>query len=134
MAENVSKQITFRGKSLKELQEMSIIDFAKLCTSRARRTLLSTGFDKRIYKKIDALKKNPRAKPIRTHRRDLVVIPAMIGIKFAVHKGKEFESVDITLKMLGHYLGEFALTRKRLQHGKAGIGATKSSTAVTARG
>ena len=58
----------------------------------------------------------------------------MVGARFAIHKGKEYENVEITLKMLGHYLGEFALTRKKLQHGKAGIGATKSSTAVTARG
>ena len=58
----------------------------------------------------------------------------MIGLKFGVHNGKEFQIVQITEKMLGHYLGELALTRKRLMHGKAGIGATKSSTAITARG
>lgn len=130
----ITKEITFRGKGLNELSAMSIQDFAKLCTSRARRTLLKNGVDKKILKKIEAQKKSPKSKPIRTHRRDLVVIPAMIGARIAIHKGKEFENVEITTKMLGHYLGEFALTRKRLSHGKAGIGATKSSTAVTARG
>ena len=127
------REITFRGKTIKELQGMSLEEFAKLCTSRARRTLLKT-FDKKILKKVEAFKKNPKAKPIRTHRRDLVVVPAMVGVTFAIHKGKEFERVDINERMLGHYLGEYALTRKRLQHGKAGIGATKSSSAVTARG
>ncbi len=129
-----TKQLKFRGKTTKELLELSVQEFAKLCTSRTRRALLNNGFDKKILKKIEAYKKNPKAKPIKTHRRDLVVIPAMVGIKFAVHKGKEFETIDITQKMLGQYLGEFVLTRKRLMHGKAGIGATKSSTAVTARG
>jgi len=130
----IIKESSFRGKKLSELQAMSIAEFAKLCTSRVRKSLLKSGVDKRLLKKIEAYKKNPKAKAIRTHRRDWVVVPAMVGVKLAIHKGKEFESVEITLKMLGHYLGEFALTRKKLQHGKAGIGATKSSTAVTARG
>ena len=130
----VTKELTFRGKKIPELQALSLEEFGKLCTSRARRSLKKTGFDKKILKKVENFKKNAKAKPIRTHRRDLVIIPAMIGSSFAVHKGKEFERVDISIKMLGHFLGEYALTRKRLSHGKAGIGATKSSTAITARG
>jgi len=130
----IMKEITFRGKTVKELQELSLEEFSKLCPSRTRRAIKKHGIDKKILKKVENFKRNPKAKPIRTHRRDLVVVPQMIGASFAVHKGKEFERVDISAKMLGHYLGEFALTRKRLQHGKAGIGATKSSTAVTARG
>jgi len=130
----VTKEITFRGKVAKDLQALSIEEFSKLCTSRTRRALKKHGVDKKMLKKIEAFKRNPKAKPIRTHRRDLVVIPAMIGVSFGIHKGKEFERVDVSTRMLGHYLGEFALTRKRLQHGKAGIGATKSSTAITARG
>ncbi len=131
-----SKETTYRGKTVKELQAMTLEEFLPLCPSRTRRALKNSGIDKKIMKKVDAFKKvaGPKAKAIRTHRRDLVVIPAMIGVSFAVHKGKEFEKVDINEKMLGHYLGEFALTRKKLSHGKAGIGATKSSTAITARG
>jgi small subunit ribosomal protein S19 len=128
------KEFMFRGKALKDLQAMSLEEFSKLCPSRARRALKKHGADKKILKKVEAFKRNPKSKPIRTHRRDLVVVPAMVGASFAVHKGKEFERVDVNEKMLGHYLGEFALTRKKLQHGKAGIGATKSSTAITARG
>jgi len=130
----ITKEVTFKGKTVPELQALSIEEFAKLCTSRARRTLKKQGVNKKILKKVEAFKRNPKAKPIRTHGRDIVVVPAMIGASFAVHKGKEFERVDINERMLGHYLGEYALTRKRLQHGKAGIGATKSSSAVTARG
>lgn len=128
----VKKEFTFKGKTVPELQEMSIEDFSKLCNSRIRRTL-SKGFDSHILKKITKAKGNEKAKPIRTHSRDLIIIPAMIGIRFAVYRGNSFELLDITEKMLGHYIGEFVFTRKRLQHGKAGIGATKSSTAITAR-
>ena len=130
----VMKEFNFRGQTVEQLQALSLEDFAKLCTSRTRRALLKHGVDKKMLKRIEAFKRNPKAKAIRTHRRDLVVIPAMVGVSFAVHKGKEFEKVDVNTRMLGQYLGEFALTRKRLMHGKAGIGATKSSTAVTARG
>ncbi len=112
---------------------MSIDEFSKLCKSRPRRSLVK-GIDKKFMKKVEANKKNSKAKPVKTHRRDIVVIPAMVGAKVSIHKGNGYENIDITEKMLGHYLGEFALTRKKLQHGKAGIGSTKSSSAVTARG
>jgi len=126
------KDFTFRGKSLEELGPLSLEEFGKLCTSRARRAL-SKGFDRHLLKKIAKAQKSGSDKPIRTHKRDTIVIPQMVGLVFAVHKGSVFERVEIKPGMLGHYLGEFALTRKRLVHGKAGIGATKSSTAISAR-
>ena len=132
MCKMVVKEFNFRGKKLEELRAMSLEEFAKLCNSRPRRALLD-GFDKKLIAKMEKTRGNPKAKPVRTHKRDLVVIPAMVGIKMAVHRGNSFDQVDVTEKMLGHYIGEFVLTRKKLQHGKAGIGATKSSTAITAR-
>jgi len=128
----VKKEYTYRGKTVEEISQMSTEDFAKLCPSRTKRAL-QNGFDKQLLKKVLAAKNNPKAKPVKTHRRDTVVIPAMIGVRMAIYKGNTFELIDITDKMVGHYLGEFVLTRKRLQHGKAGIGSTKSSTAITAR-
>ena len=125
----VKKDFSFKGKTLQELKEMSIEQFAKLCNSRAKRSL-QRGFDKHMLKKISKAKSE---KPIKTHKRDIVVIPLMVGLMFAVHKGNSFETIEIKPQMLGHYLGEFALTRKRLIHGKAGIGATRSSTAISAR-
>lgn len=131
------KEFSYRGKSLEELKEMGIPDFAKLVKARARRSLLR-GIDKKLEKKIGkalaSKEKGKEPKPIRTHLRDAIVIPKMIGLKFAVYKGNAFETIEITPPMLGHYFGEYALTRKKLVHGKAGIGATKSSTAITARG
>ena len=126
------KEYTYRGKTLVELQAMSVEAFAELCDSRIRRSL-KKGYNKKILADVEKKKGDVKAKPIRTHDRDLIVIPAMVGATFAVYRGNSFERVDIVEKMLGHYLGEFVFTRKRLQHGKAGIGATKSSTAITSR-
>ncbi len=131
------KEFTFRGKTMDELKKMSIEEFAKLCNARARRSL-QRGFNKTLEKNIeDAIKvggDGKKPKIVRTHLRDTVIIPKMVGLTFQVYKGKEWETRTIEQEMLGHYLGELALTRKRLVHGKAGIGATRSSTAITARG
>ncbi|MFH0954923.1 MAG: 30S ribosomal protein S19 [Candidatus Micrarchaeota archaeon] len=130
------KEFSFRGKSTDELSKLSLQEFAKLCRSRQRRSL-GRGFDKTVLKQLDGAiaKKNAgnEPKPVRTHRRNIVVIPKMIGLKFSIYKGNAFDTVDIKPEMLGHFLGEFSLTRKRMQHGKAGIGATRSSSAVTQR-
>ncbi|MCX8190376.1 MAG: ribosomal protein S19 family protein [Candidatus Diapherotrites archaeon] len=117
------------------MKNMTYQEFAALCNSRARRSLLRHGIDKGLEKRIlearKLIEKNVKdVKPIRTHRRDTIIVPQMLGLKFGVYNGKEFTVVEIVPEMLGHYLGEFALTRKRLKHGKAGIGATRSSTAI----
>ncbi|MEM0359790.1 MAG: 30S ribosomal protein S19 [Candidatus Diapherotrites archaeon] len=130
----VKASFTYKGKTLEELKKMSIEEFASLVPSRARRSLLR-GTNKLIHKKIDeAIKLKQTQKVIRTHDREAVVTPKMLGFKIGIHSGKEFQQVEIVPEMLGHKLGELALTRKRLKHGKAGVGATKSSTAITARG
>ena len=130
------KEFSFRGKGVAELQQMSIDEFAALCNSRARRTL-KRGYDKKLLKKIEkarqAEKQGKKPQAVRTHLRDAVIVPQMLGLLFAVHRGNTFEIVEIKPEMLGHYLGEMALTRKKLSHGKAGIGATRSSTAISAR-
>ena len=139
MAVMGKKDFTFRGKGIEELERMTIEEFARLCTSRARRTIKRTNVEmKKLLKKVakaqQALKAGKFPKPVRTHNRDMIVVPEMVGITMAVHNGKEFVNVEIREKMLGQFLGEFVLTRKKLTHGKAGIGATRSSTAITARG
>ncbi|MEM4598368.1 MAG: 30S ribosomal protein S19 [Candidatus Diapherotrites archaeon] len=131
----MEKTFTYRGKTIEEMKSMTYQEFAALCNSRARRSLLRHGIDKGLEKRIlearKLMEKNVKdIKPIRTHRRDTVVVPQMLGLKFGVYNGKEFTVVEVVPEMLGHYLGEFALTRKRLKHGKAGIGATRSSTAI----
>lgn len=124
---------TWRGKKIDEIKSMDISEFMTLVDSRARRSL-KRGFDKKLMQRIDKYTEKSQGgkyqKPIRTHLRDTIVIPKMLGITFSVYRGNKFEDVEIVSNMLGHYLGEFVLTRKRLQHGKAGIGATRSSTAL----
>ena len=130
------KTFTYRGKTLQELQSMSNEEVAKLMPSRQRKTILK-GFNKKVVKRIEnnkkilALGKIPKA--IRTHLRDFTIMPNMVGLQFGVHTGKEFFPVLINEEMIGHYLGEYALTRQRVRHGKAGIGATKSSTGIATR-
>ncbi len=120
----------FRGHTLEDLEKMSLEEFLKLVNSRAKRHLKRNKNDA-FYENLLKDKKNN--KPIRTHRRDIIIVPKMIGKTIFVYNGKEFLPVEITKEMLGHYLGEFSFTRKRIRHGKAGIGATKSSTAVSVR-
>ena len=134
------KEFTFRGKAIEELSKMSIEEFSRICTSRARRSLKRiSGLEpyKHFLKKVraakEAVKAGKQVKPVRTHSRDFIVVPEMVGVNLAIYKGNEFSQVEVKEKMLGHFLGEFVLTRKRLTHGKAGIGATRSSTAISER-
>ena len=80
---------------------------------------------------LEKLKKS--SKPVKTHLRDMIILPEMVDKRIQVHSGKEFILIQVTDEMLGHYLGEFVLTRKRVQHSAPGIGATKSSSAISVR-
>jgi small subunit ribosomal protein S19 len=126
------KKFTYRGYTLEELQKLPLDDFAKLLPSRQRRSLLRgfTTKQKKLIEKIRKARMSGKDAPIRTHCRDMVIIPEMVGLKFAVHNGKEFLVVEVKPEMIGHRLGEFALTRKRVIHGTPGIGATRSSMYV----
>lgn len=117
-------EFTYRGKTLEELQKMSLEEFSGLIPSRQRRAL-KTGLSEDHTKLLNKVKKN--APKIRTHLRDVVIVPEMIGKTIHVYGGKEYTPIEIMPEMIGHYLGEFVLTRKKVTHGAAGIGATRSS-------
>jgi small subunit ribosomal protein S19 len=131
MAKKISSKLpkrkgeyTYRGKSLDDLQKLSLEEFALLVPSRQRRTI-QRGFSEGHKKLMHKVKiKDPN---IRTHLRDMIVLPDMIGMKIAIHSGKEFTPIEIMPEMVGHYFGEFVLTRRKVSHGAAGIGATRSS-------
>lgn len=126
----MAKEFKWMGKTEEEIKKMDIQEFMKVTNSRARRSL-QRGIDdsqKVVLKKVQAGDKN-----IRTHCRNMVIVPAMVGNIIRVHQGKDFIPVTITAEMLGHYLGEFVMTRKPVTHSAAGIGATRSSKAVSAR-
>jgi small subunit ribosomal protein S19 len=124
-----SKEKFYRGHELEELKKMDIREFAKLVKARSRRFLLRNGADiEKFISKCD--KRNSKNKPIKTHDRELVIVPKMVGSAIQVHNGNGFVKVPIVSEMLGHRLGEFALTRRIAKHTSAGVGATKSSQAL----
>lgn len=128
----------YRGRTLQELQEMSMDDFIKLLPSRRRRSLLRVPPEER-RKLMMKLRKAKKAmaigtvKIVRTHCRDSIILPEMVGITIFVHNGKDFVPVEITPQKIGHLLGEFAITNKRVAHGSPGIGASRSSMYVPLR-
>jgi small subunit ribosomal protein S19 len=126
-------EFTYRGHTLDELQDMSLEDVAELLPARQRRTIergLSVEKEKLLEDAREADPEETASNPLRTHLRDMPVLPEMVGLTFAVHKGDGFERVEVEPEMLGHYLGEFQLTRTSVEHGQAGIGATRSSKFV----
>jgi len=133
----VPREFTYRGYTLDELRQMSMDQFIKLLPSRMRRSLMRglNHAQLRLLEKVreanEMLKRGEKPKkPIKTHARDMVILPEMVGLTIHVYNGKEFVPVEIKPEMIGHRLGEFAITCKQVKHGKAGVGATRSSMYV----
>lgn len=126
------KEFTFRGKTIEELKKLDTREFAKFLKSRQRRAVLRQ-FDTIEKFVIRCEKKQRQGKQIRTHLRHLVVVPRMIDLTICIHNGKQYNQVKIIPEMLGHRLGEFSVTRAKVQHGAAGIGATRSSAALSVK-
>jgi len=128
----MAKEFIYRGKSIEEMKKLDVREFAKLLSSRKKRSVL------RQSEKIEAfiktcMEKIGKNKKIRTHSRWIIIVPQMIGLTINIHDGKEFHPVQINQEMLGHYLGEFVLTRKKVEHSAPGIGATRSSAALSVK-
>jgi small subunit ribosomal protein S19 len=126
MVEIQKKQFIYRGKSVDELKELDVREFAKYLPSRQKRSVLRNfqiieDFIKRCKEKLEKNKK------IRTHQRDIIIVPQMVGMNIQVHNGRNFNPVLIEPEMLGHRLGEMSGTRSKVAHSKAGVGATKGS-------
>lgn len=119
-------EYTYRGKTIAELQALSIDEFAELLPSRERRTI-KRGFTD-VQKK--ALADLREGKKVRTHTRGMIILPEMVGKTISVYDGKKFVEIEIQPEMVAHRFGEFAPTRSRVSHGSAGVGATRSSKFV----
>jgi small subunit ribosomal protein S19 len=129
------KEFIYRGQTLNELESMSMDEFIRILPSRQRRSL-QRGLTREqrvllenVRKAKEALEEDQKV-VVKTHVRDMVILPEMIGVTFLVHNGKEFTSVEIIPEMIGHYLGEFAITNRPVKHGSPGIGASRSSMYV----
>ena len=126
----MAKKFMYRGKSIEDLEAMTLEELTSLLPSRQRRAL-RRGLTKQQKKLLESVRKSKgKEKPVRTHVRDMIILPEMVGAKMAIYNGKEWQLVLILPEMIGHYLGEFAMTRKQVKHSAPGLGATRSSKFV----
>jgi len=129
------REFTYRSHTIEELQSMSMDEFIRLLPSRQRRSLQrGLTYEQRVLleniRRAKKLMKEGQKTAVKGHARDMIILPEMVGITVLVHNGKEFTAVEITPEMIGHYLGEFAITNKPVKHGSPGIGASRSSMYV----
>lgn len=130
------REFKFRGYTPEQLQTLSIENLLPLLKSRQRRSLdkrVSTYMNdekRKLREKVKLAREGKLKGQLRTHVRDMIILPDMVGLTIHVHNGKEFAQVAIKPEMIGHYLGEYAITNKRVQHGAPGVGSSRSSLYV----
>ncbi|KAJ2714303.1 ribosomal protein S15 [Coemansia spiralis] len=127
------RKFSYRGVDLEQLLDVSSEEFMGLVSCRARRRF-KRGLKQKpmgLIKKLRTAKKNApageKAEVVKTHLRNMIIVPEMIGSTVGVYNGKTFNQVEIKPDMIGHYLGEFSITYKPVKHGRPGMGATHSS-------
>ena len=132
----IFKKFSYRGNDLKKLIDMNMDEMSQLLRSRQRRKLrrkMGTKYARFINKLLEAKKHTAAGdKPaaVKTHLRDCIVLPSMVQSIINIHKGNGYSNIEVKPEMIGYYLGEFAVTYKRVSHGKPGVGATHSSKFV----
>jgi small subunit ribosomal protein S19 len=126
------KEYKYRGLQIEEIQALSLENLFELLPSRARRSLTRgiTDGKRKLLEEIKSAKAGKSNTQIKTHLRDVIILPYFVGLTIHVYSGKEFKPVVIRPEMIGHYLGEFVLTNKRVVHGAPGVGASRSSLYV----
>ncbi|MDH5689745.1 MAG: 30S ribosomal protein S19 [Candidatus Bathyarchaeota archaeon] len=128
------REFKYRGYTYESLQKISMDDFIRLLPARQRRSLQRglTIEQRKLLEKIRSVKESDGDKKevIKSHARDMIILPEMVGVTLLVHNGKEFVRLEVKPEMIGHYLGEFAITNKPVRHGTPGIGASRSSMYV----
>jgi len=127
------RKFSYRGIDLDQLLDLSTEELMKLLPCRVRRKF-NRGLKRKPMALIKRLRKAKKETPalekpavVKTHLRDMIIVPEMIGSVIGVYQGKTFNQVEIKPEMIGHYLGEFSITYKPVKHGRPGIGATHSS-------
>ena len=126
------KKFEYRGIPLAELEKMPLDKLFQILNSRQRRSLTRgiTDGKRKLIQEIKDAKAGINKNPIKTHLRDLIVLPNMVGVTVDVYSGKEFKPVTIIPEMIGRYLGDFVITNKRVTHGAPGVGSSRSSLYV----
>ena len=132
----IFKKFSYRGNDLKKLIDMNMDEVSQQLRSRQRRKLrrkMGSKYARFINKLLEAKKHTAAGdKPaaVKTHLRDCIVLPSMVQSVINIHKGNGYSNIEVKPEMIGYYLGEFAVTYKRVSHGKPGVGATHSSKFV----
>ncbi len=134
----MSKRLTtYRGKTLRELQELSLDEVVEFFPARQRRSLTRPDYWNHERKKLlNKLKKAKQAMDqgrqivVKTHIRDFVILPEFVGLTVEVYNGQAFSPIEVTFDKIGNYFGEFSHARKVVKHSAPGIGATRSSMFV----
>lgn len=126
------KEFKYRGVGTEELQNLSLEKLFALLPARSRRSLTRgiTDGKRKLLDEIKLAKAGKLTTPIKTHLRDLIIMPYMTGLTIHIFSGKEFVPVVIKPEMIGHYTGEYVMTNKRVIHGAPGVGASRSSLYV----
>ncbi|ORZ31179.1 ribosomal protein S15e [Catenaria anguillulae PL171] len=130
------RKFTYRGVDLEDLMDLTSEQLVELVHCRARRRF-QRGLKRKPLTLIKKLRKarkecpeNEKPAVVKTHLRNMIIVPEMIGSIVGVYNGKTFNQVEVRPEMVGHYLGEFSITYKPVKHGRPGIGATNSSRFV----
>ena len=139
MSRFAERNYTFRGKTLDDLKALELSDFVKLLPSGRRRYIRrSFGIAHvKLIKKLEkarlAVKGQDGVKPpvVKTHLRAMIILPEFVGNIIGIYNGKEFIEVQIKPEMVGHVLADFSMPKKIVKHSKAGVGATRSSSATS---
>lgn len=135
-----AKNYQYRGKTVEELTSMRIQEFSALLPSRRRRTLKSIITNRKAdvrrllakivrFKEAAANGKNPT--PIKTHFRDMVILPQFVNSVISIYNGRYWSDIQIRPEMIGSLLADFAPSKKLVRHQKAGVGATRSSSSTS---
>ncbi len=124
------KEQFFRGKSLEELQALGVREFAKLLPSNRKRNVLRNFQEHEKFLSLVNEKLAKGKKSVRTHKRELIILPGLVGAKMQIYSGREFFPVEITFEMIGHKLGEFSPTRAKTKHSKDSKVAKKTAAPV----
>ncbi|MFH1247484.1 MAG: ribosomal protein S19 family protein [Candidatus Micrarchaeota archaeon] len=126
----MAKKVTFHGKSIEEVKQLSLEEFLKLVPSHQRRTLSRMAAKFKCFLKEYRKKKAKGKKTIKTHLREMIILPEMLETEFLVYNGKDWTKVVPQIQMLGHRLGEYSITTKLVKHSGPGVGATRGSKSV----
>jgi len=128
------RRFFFRGLEVHTLLDLSHQELMKLLHSRARRRFARGHVTMQLLKRLRKAKKEaPKdAKPatVKTHLRNMIIVPEMVASMVGVYNGKDFVQVEVKPHMIGHYLGEFSITYKPVRHGRAGVGASVASNKI----